>query len=553
VIAAPGIPEYSPEIFHLNGLWYLWKMFVQIQVNFSMQKAGAERQLYNPFSFFKFVFPKSILQKKLKNIYMNNSIKSRILRLQERSATLDPSQEQRDDLLKDLQGYTNKFLNNIDNGKYYNSEKANKNAFSIGTKPKLLKEILKIYANEVASKGIKAASAGHLGYIPGGGIYSSALADYLADITNEYAGISFASPGAVAMEQELLDWMKGLFGFPESAVGNLTSGGSIANQIALTAARDRHGIKGAKIEQSVVYLSPQLHHCNHKALRIIGLEDVILRELKLDSHSRIIAGDLAGQIQKDKEAGLNPFLVIASAGTTDTGAVDPLKDLGEIAEEHNLWYHVDAAYGGFFILSQERKKLFNGIELADSLAVDPHKSLFLPFGLGAILVKDKEAVFHSHHHLANYMQDTFDDNFAIDPADVSPELTKHFRALRLWLPLQLHGIEPFVACLEEKLLLTQYFRNRLQEIGFALGPVPDLTVSYFWWPVANGDENAFNKKLLKEIHQKGEIFLSSTTINGKFVIRLAVLSFRTKLETIDKAVSVIDKARKKVQDSTIRS
>lgn len=477
---------------------------------------------------------------------MSNSIKSRILGLQKISASLDPSEEQRNDLLMELQNFTNSFLNNIDQGKYYNAEKASKGAFSIEITKKSLKEILKIYADEVAAKGIKAASAGHLGYIPGGGIYSSALADYLADITNEYAGISFASPGAVAMEMELLDWMKGLFGFPESAVGNLTSGGSIANQIALTAARDRHKIKGALIEKSVVYLSPQLHHCNHKALRIIGLEDVILRELKLDENSKIIAGDLAAHIKKDKGAGLHPFLVIASAGTTDTGAVDPLREIGEIARENNLWYHVDAAYGGFFILTPERKNLFRGIEMADSLAVDPHKALFLPFGLGAILVKDKEAVLHSHHYLANYMQDTFENTSAIDPADVSPELTKHFRALRLWLPLQLHGIEPFVACLEEKLLLTRYFRERLQEIGFALGPEPDLTVSYFWWPVSNGDENGFNKLLLKEIHKNGEIFLSSTTINGKFVIRMAVLSFRTKLETIDKAIEVLDKARRKV-------
>lgn len=477
---------------------------------------------------------------------MDNSIKSKILDLQKISASLDPSEEQRDQLLGELQNYTNNFLNNLNSQKFYSAEKAESSAFSLSAGKKTMGEILNIYSEEVASKGIKAASAGHLGYIPGGGIYASALADYLADITNEYAGISFASPGAVAMEHELLNWMKDLFGFPESAVGNLTSGGSLANQIALTAARDKHKIKGAKIEKSVVYLSPQLHHCNNKALRIIGLEDVVLRELKLDENSKIIAADLSENIKKDKAAGLNPFLIIASAGTTDTGAVDPLKELGEIAEEHNLWYHIDAAYGGFFILSEHKKPLLKGIEMADSLAVDPHKGLFLPFGLGAILVKDKEAVFHSHHHLANYMQDTHQDSNRIDPADVSPELTKHFRALRLWLPLQLYGIEPFVACLEEKLLLTKYFRNELKERGFELGPEPDLSVSYFWWPVPEGDENAFNQQLLKEIHMDGSVFLSSTTIEGKFVIRMAILSFRTKLETIDRALEMLDRTRNKV-------
>lgn len=474
-----------------------------------------------------------------------DDLKKQIRSLERISAGLDPSEEERNQLFNELQEYSNSFLNSLSTIKSYSSEKENKEAFSIGTETKSLQKILEIYAKEVASKGITAASGGHLGYIPGGGIYSSALADYLVDITNEYAGISFASPGAVAMEHELLDWMKSIFGFPETAVGNLTSGGSIANLVALTAARDKHKVKGTNIEKSVVYLSPQVHHCNLKALRIIGLEDIIIRHLKLDSNSRISADDLTEKIHKDKEDGLQPFLVIASAGTTDTGAVDPLKELGEITVEHNLWYHIDAAYGGFFILSEEQKKLFDGIGLADSLVVDPHKGLFLPFGLGAVLVKDREAVFHSHHHSATYMQDAFEDA-STDPADVSPELTKHFRALRLWLPLQLHGIKPFVACLEEKLLLTRYFRNQLREIGFETGPEPDLTVSYFWWPLPNGDENKFNKQLLKEIHNDGRVFLSSTMVDGRFVIRMAILSFRTKQATIDKAIEVLDKARKKV-------
>lgn len=475
-----------------------------------------------------------------------DELKKRLLELGEISGRLEPSQQQRDELLDQVQDYSHKFLSSLSNTKAYSSEKANKEAFRVGTTKSSLQDILGIYSKEVASKGIKPASGGHLGYIPGGGIYVSALADYLVDITNEYAGISFASPGAVAMEHAVLDWMKSLFGFPETAVGNLTSGGSIANMIALTAARDRYRIKGAKIEKSVIYLSPQLHHCNLKALRIIGLEDVVLRHLELDTESKIVPGDLSEKVQKDKAAGLNPFMVIASAGTTDTGAVDPLKSLGEIAKENNLWFHIDAAYGGFFILTEQRRGLFEGIETADSLAVDPHKGLFLPFGLGAVLVKDREAVFQSHHYSANYMQDALEGASLTDPADVSPELTKHFRTLRLWLPLQLHGIEPFVACLEEKLLLTRYFRKRLHDLGFETGPEPDLTVSYFWWPFPEGSQNEFNKQLLKEIHREGAVFLSSTTIEKRFVIRMAILSFRTKIETIDKAVEALDRARKKV-------
>jgi aromatic-L-amino-acid/L-tryptophan decarboxylase len=228
-----------------------------------------------------------------------------------------------------------------------------------------------------------------------------------------------------------------------------------------------------------------------------------------------------------------------------------LQAIGEIAKANNLWYHIDAAYGGFFILTKQKKHCFKGIKLADSIVIDPHKGLFLPYGLGAVLVKDKASVYHSHHYRANYMQDAIGDSMPVNPADVSPELTKHFRGLRLWLPLQLHGIEPFIACLEEKLLLTTYFRKQLLEIGFKLGPEPDLSVSYFWYPSTDIDENTFNEKLMQEIHDDGEIFLSSTIIKGRFVIRMAILSFRTKLHTIDKAIAMIDRVRIKVENNLV--
>jgi glutamate/tyrosine decarboxylase-like PLP-dependent enzyme len=451
-----------------------------------------------------------------------------------------------------VSNYANTFINGLEDAKAFSSEQLTPNAMALSNEKKSLSEILKLYAAEVEAKGIKPASGGHIGYIPGGGIYTSAIADYIADVTNEYSGMHFASPGAVAMENELIDWMKSIFGFPESAIGNLTSGGSIATLIALTSARDKYGIKNAKIEKSVIYLSEQVHHCINKALRIIGLEDVIIRHVELDDYSRIITDDLSSKIKKDKAAGLNPFLIIASSGTTDTGAIDPLQEIGDIAKANNLWYHIDAAYGGFFILIDAKKEAFKGIEMADSLVIDPHKGLFLPYGLGAVLVKDKASVYHSHHYRANYMQDAIGDSMPVNPADVSPELTKHFRGLRLWLPLQLHGIEPFVACLEEKLLLTTYLRERLLDIGFKLGPEPDLSVSYFWYPCETIGENTFNERLIKEIHDDGEVFLSSTIINGKFVIRMAILSFRTKLHTIDKAVAMIDRAIKKVKNQALK-
>jgi len=475
-----------------------------------------------------------------------HNIKQEILALQKVSMMLEPSEEQRNNYTKQIGEYANTFINNLKHANAYSNQKETPHVFKITSERKTLSEILKIYKDEVASKGINAASGGHLGYIPGGGIYTSAIADYLVDVTNEYVGMHYASPGGVTIENELIDWMKSIFGFPETAIGNLTSGGSIANLIALTAARDKHEIKGTKIEKSVIYVSPQVHHCIFKALQIIGLSDIVIRHVELDGNSKIIPEDISTKIETDKQNGLIPFLIVTSSGTTDTGAIDPLEEIGAIAKKNDLWFHVDGAYGGFFILTKSKKELFKGIELADSLVIDPHKSLFLPYGIGAVLVKDRKTVYQSNQYTANYMQDSINENMPVNPADVSPELTKHFRGLRLWLPLQLHGIEPFIACLEEKLLLTQYFREQLIVLGFKVGPEPDLSVSYFWYPTKQMDENVFNNLLMQEIHNDGEVFLSSTKINERFLIRIAVVSFRTKLETIDKAINVIEKAKNKV-------
>ena len=173
------------------------------------------------------------------------------------------------------------------------------------------------------------------------------------------------------------------------------------------------------------------------------------------------------------------------------------------------------------------------MEQSDSIVLDPHKGLFLPYGTGAVLVRDGQKLRDAHGYDAPYLQDmeAAEENQA--PAALSPELTKHWRGLRVWLPLLLHGVEPFRACLEEKLELARYFYGEIKKLGFEVGPKPDLSVVTFRWVPENGDANAFNRALVREIHRDGRIFLSSTMIEGKFTLRLAVLVFRTHLDTID--------------------
>jgi glutamate/tyrosine decarboxylase-like PLP-dependent enzyme len=277
-----------------------------------------------------------------------------------------------------------------------------------------------------------------------------------------------------------------------------------------------------------------------KALHVAGLSGCIRHEVPVDNDYRMDAQALEMAIVSDQMAGLTPWLIVASAGTTNTGSVDPLPDIADIAAAHNLWFHADGAYGAFFVLCPEGRAALTGMESSDSLVLDPHKTLFLPYGTGAILVKDGSKLYASQNWEAAYMQDIPDDIEEVSPAELSFELTKHFRGLRLWLPLKLFGLAPFRAALSEKILLARYFHHEIQRAdGFETGPAPDLSVAIYRYLPERGDVDEFNQLLVKRIQQEGRIFISSTRINGNFVLRLAISSFRTHLDDIDEALDVL--------------
>jgi aromatic-L-amino-acid decarboxylase len=472
----------------------------------------------------------------------------RLLELERTSRLLEPTSHERKDVRKKVITYTEKFLNNIEKIKAYNvtlAKGVDLLASPIDAKPIGIDKAIELLEKNVDHPGLNPASGGHLAYIPGGGIYYSALGDYMADVFNRYAGVFYASPGAVRMENMLIRWMAGVVGFSKTAAGNLTSGGSLANLMGIVTARDAKKISSKNITKSVIYLTQQVHHSVDKAIRIAGLKECIIRHVPMDGRSKMNTVELGKLIAQDKKDGLNPFLVIASAGTTDVGAVDPLGEIGNIAKKNGLWYHIDAAYGGFFVLTEEGKKKLKGIELADSLVIDPHKGLFLPYGLGVILVKDAEKLRESHFYQAQYLQDALgaDED---SPADLSPELTKHFRGLRLWLPLKLMGVKPFRAALEEKLLLAKYFYAEIQKLGFEVGDEPELSVvTYRWIPASRQTQgdikviNEFNKQLLEAVVADGRIFISSTLIGGKYTLRFACLAFRTHLKQVDLLLKIL--------------
>ena len=473
-----------------------------------------------------------------------------IKELEKIAKQLEPDEEIRIDWLQQVDRYAQHFLTHVNKLPAW-VESTNKSKELLHVKitenPTALADLLHLIGEYVDKPGLNPASGGHLAYIPGGGIYPAALGDYLADITNRYAGLFYPSPGAVRIENQLIRWMCQLVGFPEDALGNLTSGGSIASLIAIATARDAKNISAAKIDKSVIYLTEQVHHSIQKAIRISGLSEAVIRYIPVDDRFKMRADLFEKQLLLDVESGLIPFLLVASVGTTDTGAIDPLPMLLKTAQKHNLWVHADAAYGGFFTLIDELQEKFEGLSDVDSITIDPHKGLFLPYGLGAVLVKNVEALKNTHYYKANYMQDAMEDVQEPSPADLSPELTKHFRGLRMWLPLQLLGTKPFKAALKEKILLAQYFYHKIQNLGFQTGPFPELSVLIFRYLPEEGEANYFNATLIEAVKEDGRVFLSSTTINGVFWIRLAVLSFRTHLQTIDTCLEVLQKSLPLVQ------
>lgn len=467
----------------------------------------------------------------------------------EQAGVIEPDASRRRELLGAVNDYTERFLEALPDRPAFNfTEDMGAGLYDspIIEEGMDIGEVLRIYKENVDDQALCAVSGKFFGYISPCSMYYSALGDYMAAVMDEYAGEFSSSPGAVRMEYQLLDWMAELVGYrPGTARGVLASGGSIATLTCIVTAREAHGLHAEDYPRAVVYHTRFTHHCVAKALHIAGLGGCVMRAVSTDAYFRMDPNSLVEMIRADRAAGLEPWLVVSSAGTTDLGNVDQLDRIGAVAREHGLWFHVDGAYGGFFVLCDLVKHKFRGIELSDSVVMNPHKGLHTPFGLGAALIRDGEHLYRSHYYTADYLQDRAFHEQELSPADVSPELTRHFRALRLWLPLKLIGVAPFRAMLSEKLLLTRYAYQRIQSTpGFEVGPEPELSIFVFRYIEVEGDVDEFNRRLVEALRRDGTIFLTSTLIDNVYMLRLSILSYRTHIDTIDLAVDVI---RREVQ------
>lgn len=378
---------------------------------------------------------------------------------------------------------------------------------------------------------------GYLAYIPGGGIPSAAIADFIACATNRFVNVDLAAPALAEIERTTLRWLAELMGMPEGSNGVFTSGGSLSNLSALVAARTE--LLGEDFHDGTLYYSEDTHACIAKAARVAGFPARALKVVPVDARRRMRADALAAMIDADAAKGARPFFVVANAGTTNTGAIDPLPQVLEVARARRLWAHVDGAYGGLFRIAEGGGELLPSIGAFDSITLDPHKCLFLPYGTGALLMRDTGPLRRAHASSASYLQGVT-ANGGLGMTDYSPELSRDFRGLRVWLPFQLHGIRAFREQLTEKLALARWAHERLAaEPLFDVFDAPQLSiVALSARPPAGHplDANAFGAEVLRRVNARKRVFLSSTTIDGRYLLRICVVSFRSHADRVQDAV-----------------
>ena len=407
--------------------------------------------------------------------------------------------------------------------------------------PSDVEALLRTFFHELAPRALTTNGPGYLAYIPGGGVHTAALADLAADVTNRFTGARFAAPALVELEADALDWLKTMMGFPASAGGIFTTGGSSATFNAIVCARERK--LGPDIRRGVLYTSTQAHHSVIKSARLAGIHPDRVRGIDVNRDFQMVAASLLRAIEHDRAEGLVPFMVVSSAGTTNTGAVDPLDRIQEIAERDGLWHHVDGVYGAFFHVVPEMQKWLPGLARVDSITLDPHKGLFLPYGTGALLVKDAHALRAVHGSEASYLPDALPEDL-YDPSQVGPDLSRGFPGFRVWLTLKVFGMQKIRAAIAEKRALAVNAAERIAALpGVEMVAPPQLSLFAFHLRGATLDEeNAKTRALLDRVLAKKRTFLSGCRIGERFLVRVCVLSFRTRAAHVDACVEDIAEA-----------
>jgi len=415
--------------------------------------------------------------------------------------------------------------------------------------PQLMESILNEVESQILANSTLYLSPRFFGYINSGGNQASILAELLAAAVNQILSLWHFSPAASEVERRVIQWIAQFIGYPAQAGGCLLSGGSAGNLVGLAVARkqkapfdaDSLGMRGGPLLS--VYASQEVHASVDKAMTILGLGSDQLRKIAVRDDFTIDLEALERQVTEDRTSGYRPICVVGVAGTTNTGAIDPLDRLAEFCRAQGLWFHVDAAYGGPAASTKVAGELFRGLELADSIVVNPHKWLYVPAEAACVLVREPAALRHTFQVAAHYLKegnDTGDDS-PLDYKDYGPQLSRNFRALKVWMTFKAYGATKLRAAIESNIEIMRYLANRIDESQdlVRLAPVP-LSIVCFQYRTADTSKHLdqrylddLNNRLMDALEKDGRLFLSGTTIHGKRALRACSVNHRLRREDVD--------------------
>lgn len=384
-------------------------------------------------------------------------------------------------------------------------------------------------------------------FVPGPANFVGVMGDALAAGYNVFTGTWLASSGATRLELKLVDWLRRSCGLPAGAGGLFVSGGSMANIVGLAVAR--HRVLDGPDPLARIYFSAQTHASVERGLRLLGFADEQSVRVPVDGTFRLDLHALAECIRADRAAGLRPFCVVANAGTTNTGAIDPLPELAALCRKERLWLHADGAFGAAAAVSARGRKALAGLDQVDSLSIDPHKWLFQPFEIGCVLVRERRWLRDAFHVLPDYMQDTAGDDETINLGEYGPQLTRSFRALKLWMTLRIFGVDAVTAAVERGFAMAERAERalRARPDWDIVSPAQMAIVAFRYAPAGRAPEatDALNAGIARRLSADGFAMLSSTRLNGRTALRLCTINPRTTDEDIDATVARLDEIARK--------
>ncbi len=383
-------------------------------------------------------------------------------------------------------------------------------------------------------------------FVPGPSNYVSVMADTLATGFNIFSGGWVASPAAAELEIITMNWLLKLFKFPKKKGGGIfTSGGSMANLTALVTARRQRC--GDDFSKAVIYMSDQAHSSNIKAIRVLGFKKEQVRIIPTDIEFKMAVNKLKNAIAKDRLEGLQPFCIIASAGTTNTGTVDPLQEIAAICKAEKLWFHVDGAYGGAAMLSKKGSGLLKGIEKADSLTIDPHKWMFQPYEMGCLLVRNHKWLSETFSEKPEYLRDIEGNTSEINFYDHGIQLTRRFRALKFYMSLKTFGLNAFKKAVSYNIDLTERVEGILRKSPHweVVSPATLAVINFRYNPIKSSltekELDALNQEISERVVDSKEALLVTTVLNGQVVLRMCLINPRTTMDDVNETLELCER------------